>query len=69
VEFEARAEFLNPVGTIQGGILTAMLDDTVGPAASFLRPARRGNCTARAASSIAGVTWCSWDGWRTAAGG
>src|SRR5262245_59437166 len=32
VEFEARAEFLNPVGTVQGGILAAMLDDTMGPA-------------------------------------
>jgi uncharacterized protein (TIGR00369 family) len=34
VEFEARPEFLNPVGTVQGGILTAMLDDTMGPAAA-----------------------------------
>jgi uncharacterized protein (TIGR00369 family) len=34
VEFEARAEFLNPIGTVQGGILTAMLDDTMGPAAA-----------------------------------
>ena len=36
VEFDAKPEFLNPVGTIQGGILTAMLDDTVGPAAAAL---------------------------------
>jgi uncharacterized protein (TIGR00369 family) len=36
VEFEARADFLNPVGTIQGGILAAMLDDTMGPAAAAL---------------------------------
>jgi uncharacterized protein (TIGR00369 family) len=58
VQFEARPEFLNPAGTIQGGLLTAMLDDTMGPAAmaaldgalaqtlelktSFLRPARPG---------------------------
>jgi uncharacterized protein (TIGR00369 family) len=34
VAFEARPEFLNPVGTVQGGILTAMLDDTMGPAAT-----------------------------------
>jgi uncharacterized protein (TIGR00369 family) len=34
VAFEARAEFLNPMGTVQGGILTAMLDDTMGPAAA-----------------------------------
>ena len=33
VQFEAKPEFLNPVGTVQGGILTAMLDDTLGPAA------------------------------------
>lgn len=35
IQFEARLEFLNPVGTVQGGILAAMLDDTMGPAASF----------------------------------
>jgi uncharacterized protein (TIGR00369 family) len=34
VAFEAREEFLNPIGTVQGGILTAMLDDTMGPAAA-----------------------------------
>lgn len=34
VQFEGRAEFLNPVGSIQGGILAAMLDDTLGPAAA-----------------------------------
>jgi uncharacterized protein (TIGR00369 family) len=32
VEFEARPEFVNPVGMIQGGFLAAMLDDTLGPA-------------------------------------
>jgi uncharacterized protein (TIGR00369 family) len=31
--FEGRAEFLNPAGFIQGGILAAMLDDTMGPTA------------------------------------
>jgi uncharacterized protein (TIGR00369 family) len=31
-EFQARAEFANPVGHIQGGFLAAMLDDTMGPA-------------------------------------
>ncbi len=30
--FEARPEFLNPAGYIQGGFLAAMLDDTMGPA-------------------------------------
>ena len=29
--FEAREEFLNPAGIIQGGILAAMCDDTMGP--------------------------------------
>jgi len=32
VEFQARPEFANPVGNIQGGFLAAMLDDTMGPA-------------------------------------
>ncbi|WP_429912339.1 PaaI family thioesterase [Glycocaulis sp.] len=32
VSFEAREDFLNPAGTIQGGFLAAMLDDTMGPA-------------------------------------
>lgn len=30
--FEGRPEFLNPAGYIQGGLLAAMLDDTMGPA-------------------------------------
>lgn len=39
VGFEARDEFLNPVGAIQGGFLAAMLDDTLGPAlAGTLEP-------------------------------
>ena len=32
VGFEGTSEFLNPAGRIQGGILGAMLDDTMGPA-------------------------------------
>ena len=32
VGFDGKAEFLNPAGRVQGGILTAMLDDTMGPA-------------------------------------
>ena len=32
VAFTASDQFLNPVGVIQGGFLTAMLDDTLGPA-------------------------------------
>lgn len=36
VSFDAKPEFLNPVGCIQGGMLCAMLDDTMGPAAMAL---------------------------------
>jgi uncharacterized protein (TIGR00369 family) len=32
VEFQAKPEFTNPSGNVQGGILAAMLDDTMGPA-------------------------------------
>jgi uncharacterized protein (TIGR00369 family) len=32
VRFEARPEFTNPQGNVQGGMLAAMLDDTMGPA-------------------------------------
>jgi acyl-coenzyme A thioesterase PaaI-like protein len=32
VEFQARPEFTNPIGHVQGGFLAAMLDDTMGPA-------------------------------------
>jgi len=32
VELQAKAEFTNPAGNIQGGFLAAMLDDTMGPA-------------------------------------
>ncbi|HEV7650886.1 MAG TPA: PaaI family thioesterase [Actinophytocola sp.] len=39
VSFEATDDFLNPAGTVQGGFLTAMLDDTMGPAlAAMLEP-------------------------------
>lgn len=41
VSFEATGEFLNPAGTVQGGFLTAMLDDTMGPAlAATLEPGK-----------------------------
>lgn len=33
VEFAGVPQFLNPAGTVQGGLLAAMLDDTIGPAA------------------------------------
>jgi uncharacterized protein (TIGR00369 family) len=32
VAFRATEQFLNPVGVVQGGLLAAMLDDTLGPA-------------------------------------
>jgi uncharacterized protein (TIGR00369 family) len=32
MSFVARREFLNPAGFVQGGFVTAMLDDTMGPA-------------------------------------
>jgi uncharacterized protein (TIGR00369 family) len=32
VSFTATDQFLNPAGNIQGGLLAAMLDDTLGPA-------------------------------------
>jgi uncharacterized protein (TIGR00369 family) len=32
IGFEGKAAFANPVGNVQGGLLTAMLDDTMGPA-------------------------------------
>ena len=39
VQFDAKPEFLNPMGNIQGGFLAAMLDSTLSPAlASTLKP-------------------------------
>src|ERR1700694_5163408 len=32
IAFDGKPEFCNPAGFVQGGILTAMLDDTMGPA-------------------------------------
>jgi uncharacterized protein (TIGR00369 family) len=32
IRFEGKPEFRNPAGFIQGGLLSAMLDDTMGPA-------------------------------------
>ena len=34
--FEAKPEFLNPAGFVQGGLIAAMLDDTMGPAALIM---------------------------------
>ena len=39
IQFEAKEEFTNHFGVIQGGFLAAMLDDTLGPAvASVVEP-------------------------------
>jgi uncharacterized protein (TIGR00369 family) len=40
VAFEGRAEFLNPAGFVQGGMLAAMLDDTMGPAVLLMTQGR-----------------------------
>jgi uncharacterized protein (TIGR00369 family) len=40
IGFNARPEFCNPAGFIQGGILSAMLDDTMGPAVFVLTEGR-----------------------------
>jgi uncharacterized protein (TIGR00369 family) len=40
IAFEGRPEFLNPAGFIQGGMLTAMLDDTMGPAVHLMTEGR-----------------------------
>jgi uncharacterized protein (TIGR00369 family) len=39
VQFDARPQFTNPQGNIQGGLLAAMLDDTMGPALVATLPA------------------------------
>lgn len=40
VGFEGRQEFCNPAGFIQGGMLSAMLDDTMGPAVFIMTGGR-----------------------------
>jgi uncharacterized protein (TIGR00369 family) len=40
IGFVGRAEFCNPAGFIQGGILAAMLDDTMGPAVFVMTEGR-----------------------------
>jgi uncharacterized protein (TIGR00369 family) len=39
VRFQAKPEFANPAGNVQGGFLAAMLDDTLGPALTATLPA------------------------------
>lgn len=36
IEFLARPEFINPIGVIQGGFLTAMLDEALGGAVAAM---------------------------------
>ena len=36
VGFDGKAEFCNPAGFVQGGLLSAMLDDTMGPAVMIM---------------------------------
>ena len=40
IDFDAKPEFCNPAGYIQGGILSAMLDDTMGPAVFVMTKGR-----------------------------
>jgi uncharacterized protein (TIGR00369 family) len=40
IGFTARPEFLNPAGFVQGGLLAAMLDDVMGPAALIMSEGR-----------------------------
>jgi uncharacterized protein (TIGR00369 family) len=40
IGFDAKPEFCNPAGAIQGGILSAMLDDTMGPAVFVMTEGR-----------------------------
>ena len=40
IGFDGKPEFRNPAGLIQGGILSAMLDDTMGPAVFVMTEGR-----------------------------
>ncbi len=40
IGFDGKAEFCNPAGLVQGGILSAMLDDTIGPAVFVMTQGR-----------------------------
>lgn len=41
VGFDGKPDFCNPAGVIQGGILTAMMDDTMGPASLVANNCRK----------------------------
>src|SRR3954447_19733561 len=40
IGFEGKRDFCNPAGFVQGGILSAMLDDTMGPAVFVMTEGR-----------------------------
>ena len=40
IGFDGRADFCNPAGFVQGGILSAMLDNTMGPAVFVMTEGR-----------------------------
>jgi uncharacterized protein (TIGR00369 family) len=40
IGFDGKAAFCNPAGFVQGGILSAMLDDTIGPAVFVMTDGR-----------------------------
>ena len=40
IGFDGKREFCNPAGYVQGGILSAMLDDTMGPAVFVMTEGR-----------------------------
>jgi uncharacterized protein (TIGR00369 family) len=40
IGFDGKQEFCNPAGFVQGGILSAMLDDTMGPAVFVMTEGR-----------------------------
>jgi uncharacterized protein (TIGR00369 family) len=45
IGFDGKQEFCNPAGFIQGGILSAMLDDTMGPAVFVMTDGKRYTAT------------------------
>ena len=40
IGFDGRKDFCNPAGSVQGGILSAMLDETMGPAVFIMTEGR-----------------------------
>lgn len=45
IAFEGKRDFLNPAGCIQGGLIAAMLDDCMGPAAWIMTGGERYTAT------------------------